>query len=294
MPQIRANDIDLEYETFGSDADRPLLLVMGLGAQMVLWDESFCEGLADRGHYVIRYDNRDVGLSTKFEAAGEPNLMQLILKPSEAPALAYTLDDMADDAAGLLDSLGIPSAHVCGASMGGMIVQTLAIRHRDKVRSMTSIMSTTGNPELPPGDPAVTARLAQEAAANREEAIARSVETFKIIGSPGFPFDEAGVRDKAARSYDRCFLPSGQMRQMAAILRQPNRVPALKELDLPTLVIHGASDPLVPVAGGRDTANAISGAELLEIEGMGHDLPKDLHGQFVDRICALAERAEAA
>ena len=294
MPQIRANDIDIEYETFGSESDRPLLLTMGLGAQMVLWDESFCEALADRGHYVIRYDNRDVGLSTKFEEAGEPNLLQLILSPADAPALAYTLDDMADDAAGLLEALGIASAHVCGASMGGMIVQTLALRHRDRVRSMTSIMSTTGNPELPPGDPAVTARLAQEPAASREEAIARTVETFKIIGSPGFPFDEAGVRDKAARSYDRCFLPSGQMRQMAAILRQPNRVPALRGLDLPSLVIHGAADPLVPVTGGRDTANAIPGAELLEIEGMGHDLPAAVHGQIVDRICKLIERAEAA
>jgi pimeloyl-ACP methyl ester carboxylesterase len=293
MPRANANGIQLEYETFGDADQKPLLLTMGLGAQMVLWDESFCEQLAERGHYVIRYDNRDVGLSTKFEEAGTPDLMALMLDRSAAPPLAYTLDDMADDAAGLLEALGLASAHVCGASMGGMIVQTLALRHRDRVRSMTSIMSTTGNPDLPPGDPAVTSRLMQEPAASREQAIARSVETFKIIGSPGFEFDEADVRDKAARSYDRCFLPSGQTRQLAAILTQPNRVPALRGLDLQTLVIHGTADPLVPVAGGRDTANAVPGAELLEIEGMGHDMPSAVHRRIVERISALTTRAES-
>jgi pimeloyl-ACP methyl ester carboxylesterase len=174
-----------------------------------------------------------------------------------------------------------------------MIVQTLALRHRDRVRSMTSIMSTTGNPDLPAADPAVSARLAQEPAGSREEAIERSVETFKVIGSPGYAFDEQRVRAQAERSYDRCFLPSGQTRQLAAILGQPNRVEALQQLDLPTLVIHGASDPLVPVEGGRETARAIPGAELFEIEGMGHDLPRDLHGDIIDRICALTLRAEA-
>jgi pimeloyl-ACP methyl ester carboxylesterase len=292
MPQARANGIEIEYESFGDRDATPLLLTMGLGAQMVLWDESFCEALAERGHHVIRYDNRDVGLSTKFDQAGEPNVLQMMLDPAAAPAPPYTLDDMADDAAGLLDALGIESAHVCGASMGGMIVQTLALRHRDRVRSMTSIMSTTGNRELPAADPAVSARLMQPPASNRDEAIERSVETFKVIGSPGFAFDEAGVRDKAARSYDRCFLPSGQTRQLAAILVQPDRRAALGALDLPALVIHGASDPLVPVEGGRDTAAAIPGAELLEIEGMGHDMPRELQARFVDHICALVARAE--
>jgi pimeloyl-ACP methyl ester carboxylesterase len=293
MPQASANGVQIEYETFGVSSDKPLLLVMGLGAQMVLWDESFCGALAERGHYVIRYDNRDVGLSTKFEELGEPDILSMMLKPSEAPPPPYTLDDMAGDAAGLLDALGIESAHVCGASMGGMIVQTLALRQRGRVRSMTSIMSTTGNPDLPPADPVVAGRLVMVPASTREEAIARSVETFRIIGSPGFEFDEAGVRDKAERSYDRCFLPSGQTRQMAAILAQPDRVAELRELELPTLVIHGAADPLVSVEGGRDTANAIPDAELLEIEGMGHDLPKGAEGQIVDRIAALILRAEA-
>lgn len=293
MPQAKANGIVIEYETFGAAGGRPLLLTMGLGAQLLLWDESFCEALAERGHYVIRYDNRDVGLSSKFEEAGVPNVMEMMLDRESAAPPPYTLEDMADDAAGLLEALGIGSAHVCGASMGGMIVQTLALRRRDRVRSMTSIMSTTGNPELPGPDPAVAARLVAPPASSREEAIERSVETFKAIGSPGFPFDEASVRDTAMRSYERCFLPSGQARQLAAILAQPNRVPALQALDLPSLVIHGTADPLVPVEGGRDTARAIPGAELLEIEGMGHDLPRELHDRIVERISALTERAEA-
>ena len=293
MPQVQANEIQIEYETFGSPQARPLLLTMGLGGQMILWDEDFCEALAERGHYVVRYDNRDVGLSTKFEEAGEPDLASMMLDPAAALEPPYTLEDMAADGVGLLDALEIDSAHVCGASMGGMIVQTMALRHRDRVRSMTSIMSTTGNKDLPPADPAVSARLLMEAPRNREEAIERAVETFKVIGSPGFDFDEAAVSDKAARGYDRCFLPAGQARQLAAILSQSNRVPELQQLDLPCLVIHGTADPLVPVEGGKDTASAIAGAELWLVEGMGHDMPKAIHADLVERISALADRAEA-
>jgi pimeloyl-ACP methyl ester carboxylesterase len=266
---------------------------MGLGAQMILWDETFCEALAERGHYVVRYDNRDVGLSTKFEEAGAPDLIPMMLDPDSAPPPAYTVDDMAADGVGLLGALGLESAHVCGASMGGMIVQTMALRHRERVRSMTSIMSTTGNKELPPADPAVAGRLVMDPPQSREEAIERAVETFKIIGSPGFDFDEAGVRDKAARGYDRCFLPSGQARQLAAILSQPNRTPELQKLDLSTLVVHGKADPLVSVEGGKETAAAIPGAELWLVDGMGHDLPKGIHGELVGRITALTERADA-
>ncbi|MEE2674059.1 MAG: alpha/beta fold hydrolase [Myxococcota bacterium] len=292
MPQALANGIQLEYETFGSPEGRPLLLTMGLGGQLILWDEAFCEALADRGHYVVRYDNRDVGLSTKFEEAGAPDLMAMMLNPDSAPEPAYTLDDMAADGVGLLDALGLESAHVCGASMGGMIVQTMALRHAGRVRSMTSIMSTTGNKDLPPADPSVSARLMMDPPQNREEAIDRAVETFKVIGSPGFAFDEAAVRDTAARGYDRCFLPSGQARQLAAIVSQPNRAPELEKLDLPTLVVHGLSDPLVPVEGGKQTAAAIPGAELWLVEGMGHDLPKAIQAELVDRISALSERAD--
>lgn len=293
MPQIQTNGIQLEVETFGEPGGRPLVLTMGLGAQMVLWDESFCETLAERGHYVVRFDNRDVGLSTKFEEHGMPDLLTMMMKPDEAPEPAYTLDDMADDTAGLIDALDLGAAHVVGASMGGMIVQTLALRHRDKVRSMTSIMSTTGNPDLPPGDPAVAGRLVMGPPASREEAIERSVETFRVIGSPGFAFEEEAVRERATRSYDRCFLPSGQARQLAAILAQPNRAPALRGLDLPALVVHGDADPLVPAAGGVDTAEAIPGAELWMVQGMGHDLPKPIHAELVDRITRLTERAHA-
>jgi pimeloyl-ACP methyl ester carboxylesterase len=264
---------------------------MGLGAQMILWDELFCLALADRGHFVIRYDNRDVGLSTKFEEHGTPDLLAM-MTGQESAAPAYTLDDMADDGIGLLDALDIESAHVCGASMGGMIVQTMALRHRAKVRSMTSIMSTTGNPDLPPPEPAAIARLLSPPATDRAAAIERTVDTFRVIGSPGFPFDEVRTREKATLSFDRCFLPSGQARQLAAIAKQPNRVPALRELDLPALVIHGAADPLVPVAGGRDTAAAIPGAELLVIEGMGHDLPAAVQARIVAAITALAKRAD--
>lgn len=292
MPQALANGIQLEYETFGSPEGRPLLLTMGLGGQLILWDEAFCEALADRGHYVVRYDNRDVGLSTKFEEAGAPDLMAMMLNPDSAPEPAYTLDDMAADGVGLLDALGLESAHVCGASMGGMIVQTMALRHAGRVRSMTSIMSTTGNKDLPPADPSVSARLMMDPPQNREEAIDRAVETFKVIGSPGFDFDEVAVRDTAARGYDRCFLPSGQARQLAAIVSQPNRAPELEKLDLPTLVVHGLSDPLVPVEGGKQTAAAIPGAELWLVEGMGHDLPKAIQAELVDRITALSERAD--
>lgn len=292
MAQIDANGIQIEYETFGDPGDRPLLLTMGLGAQLVLWEESFCEGLAERGHYVVRYDNRDVGLSTKFEEAGSPDLMA-VMSGAAPPAPAYTVEDMAADAAGLIEALGFSSAHVCGASMGGMIVQTLALRHRDRVRSMTSIMSTTGNPDLPSPDPAVAGRLAMGPAADREDAIQRSVDTFKAIGSPGFDFDELGVRDRAARSFDRCFLPSGQARQLVAILNQSNRVPELGTLEIPSLVVHGAADPLVPVEGGHDTAAAIPGAELWVVEGMGHDLPRAIHAELSDRIANLTQRAEA-
>lgn len=176
--------------------------------------------------------------------------------------------------------------------MGGMIVQTAAIRHPARVRSLTSIMSATGSPDIPPPDPAVSGRLIGEVPPDREGYVARSVETFRIIGSPGFEFDEASVRARAERSYDRCFLPSGQTRQLAAIVRQPNRVPALSKLSVPTLVIHGTDDPLVPVEGGKDTATAILGSELLLIEGMGHDLPKAIQAQLVDAITKLACRAD--
>jgi pimeloyl-ACP methyl ester carboxylesterase len=296
MANLPANGIQLEYETFGDRGAPPLLLVMGLGGQMLLWDDGFCEALAERGHFVVRFDNRDVGLSTKLDAAGVPNVLELMQRvaggqPASAP---YTLDDMADDGAALLSALDLPSAHVCGASMGGMIAQTLAYRHPRRVRSLVSIMSSTGNPALPPAKPEAMAVLIAPPPATREAAIEHGVHTWRVIGSPGFPFDEARIRSRTALLFDRSFHPAGVARQLAAILSHGNRAPRLAEVKAPTLVIHGAADPLVPLAGGEDTAAAIPGAELLVIEGMGHDLPPELWPRLVAAIAAHVERAEKA
>jgi pimeloyl-ACP methyl ester carboxylesterase len=296
MPTASSNGIEIEYDTFGNPDAEPLLLIMGLGAQMVLWEEDFCTLLADRGHFVIRFDNRDIGLSTKLAAHGAPNVLQMFLDAQAGNSVTapYTLDDMADDAAGLLDALGIPRAHVCGASMGGMIAQTLAIRHPSRVKSLVSIMSTTGASDLPPPRPEAATVLLTPVPADRDGAIERGVMVFRTIGSPGFPFDEDGVRARAALQYDRCHHPEGQMRQLAAILAHGSRREKLRDLSVPTLVVHGADDPLVPVEGGRDTAAAIPGAELLIIDGMGHDNPREAWPRVVDSICALTSRAASA
>jgi pimeloyl-ACP methyl ester carboxylesterase len=294
MPQARANGIQLEYDTFGRTSDAPLLLIMGLGAQMVLWDEEFCGLLAERGHYVVRFDNRDVGLSTKFDHAGVPDLAKIMAPGADRSGVAYTLDDMADDAAGLLGALGIDSAHVVGASMGGMIAQTVAYRHSAKTRSLVSIMSSTGNPALPPAKPEAMAVLMTPRPLDRASNIEAAVAAAKVIGSPAYPADEARLRERAGRMYDRAFTPIGTLRQMAAIYAQGNRVPRLGAVTAPTLVIHGVADALVPVEGGRDTVKSIPGAELLEIEGMGHDLPQQLFGRITDAIAAHTKKAEAS
>jgi pimeloyl-ACP methyl ester carboxylesterase len=267
---------------------------MGLGAQMTLWDEEFCRALADRGQYVIRYDNRDVGLSTKFDHAGVPNVVEMMQRGADRSGAPYTLDDMADDAAGLLDALDLASAHICGASMGGMIAQTVAYRHAPKTRSLISIMSSTGNPELPQAKPEAMAVLMTPRPTDREGNIEASVRASKVIGSPGYPADEARLRRRAGDAYDRSFTPLGTVRQMAAVYAQGNRAPRLAAVRAPTLVIHGADDPLVPLAGGQDTARSIPGAELLEIPGMGHDLPPALHGRLADAIAEHTRKAETA
>ena len=277
MPRVIANGIQIEYETFGNPSARPLLLIIGLGGQMIHWDDDLCKDLAGRGHYVIRYDNRDVGLSTKFEAAGVPNLMEVFGKIMQGEKIQapYTLDDMADDGAGLLDALGIRKAHLCGMSMGGMIAQTIAIRHPSRVLSLISIYSNTGNPELPQPKPEVMGLLVAPPPEEREANVAHMIGVFKALAGPGFPVDETWTRKILAASYDRCFYPQGVARQLVAILAHGNRKPALASVKAPTLVIHGTADPLVSVEGGKDTANAIPGAELMLIEGMGHDLPHD-------------------
>jgi pimeloyl-ACP methyl ester carboxylesterase len=295
MARVRANGIEIEYDSFGSQQDRPLLLVMGLGGQLLMWDEGFCEALAERGHYVVRFDNRDVGLSTRFDAAGVPNVMELMMQAAsgKTPAVPYTLDDMADDAAGLLDALGLDSAHVCGASMGGMIAQTLAIRHGARLRSLTSIMSSTGDPSLPPAQPEAIAVLMTPPPTDRAGSLDAAVRTWRTIGSPGFPFDETKIRARAGRLYDRAFYPEGTARQLAAIVAHGSRAERLRDVSAPTLVIHGADDPLVPLAGGQHTAQSIPGAELLVIAGMGHDLPEGAWPTLVAAISEHTAKAEA-
>ncbi len=286
MAQISANGIQIEYDTFGDRSSPALLMIMGLGTQMIRWDEGFCQQLADRGHFVIRFDNRDVGLSSKIEAAGMPNIMEAMTAALSGKSVLspYTLDDMADDAVGLLSGLGIEQAHICGASMGGMIAQTVAFRHPDRVLSLISIMSTTGDPMLPPARPDAMAVLTTPSPPEREAYINNSVYVWKVIGSPGFPFDEERIRKLSGKEYDRCFYPQGYGRQMVAIMAHGNRTERLKGVTAPTLVIHGSEDPLVPIEGGKATAKAISGAEFLIIDGMGHDFAEGAWPQLVEAI----------
>jgi pimeloyl-ACP methyl ester carboxylesterase len=295
MPKLRANGLDIEYQIFGEDDADPLLLIMGLGAQMVLWEEEFCEQLAECGHRVIRYDNRDVGLSSKLDEAGVPKVLAGMAARGRGEAFEapYTLKDMAEDAAGLLDGLRIESAHVAGASMGGMIAQTLAVQHPARVRTLTSIMSTTGDPSLPPPTPEAMSVLLTPAPSDREANIERALEAASIIGGTGFPIDEQRVRRRAARLYDRCFHPQGLARQLAAIVASGSRKEALASLAVPTLVIHGDADPLVPVACGIATHEAIAASELLLIEGMGHELPPAAWPRIVDAIRKHTSRVSA-
>lgn len=291
MPNIGANGINIEYEEFGRQDSAPLLLIMGLGGQMVMWHEAFCEQLADRDFRVIRYDNRDVGLSTKFHERC-PNPGQLVVDVFQGKSVKppYTLDDMAEDAAGLLEVLGIPAAHVVGASMGGMIAQLLTLHHPERVLTLTSIMSTTGNPDLPQAEPEVLALLMRPAPTEREAAIEHGMGVWRAIAGPGFEFDEARIRERVELSYDRDPDPAGTARQLLAIMTGSSRKDALRSVKTPTLVIHGDADPLVPIAGGFDTAEAIPGAKMLVIEGMGHELPEGAWPRVMAAISELAQQ----
>lgn len=292
MPQIKANGITIEYETHGDPANPPLLLVMGLGAQLTLWPIELVEALVHRGYYVIRHDNRDIGLSQKFSEHGIPNFRRVALLRALGlrPRTPYTLADMADDAAALLTALGIDKAHVVGASMGGMIVQLMAVNHPDKLLSMTSIMSTTGNRRLPPPRKEAMQALLNRAPAGAtlEQVMPIGMHVSRAIGSPAYPAAEERLRANITRDYNRSFFPEGAARQIAAIVGDGDRRKRLKQVRTPTLVIHGVDDPLVPVEGGRDTAAAIPGAKLLEVPGMGHDLPLELVDTIAD---AVAEHA---
>ena len=276
MPKAAANGIHIEYETIGDPAARPLLLIGGLATQLIHWDDSLCDDLAQRGHYVIRFDNRDAGLSSKCDDAGN-----LVKATGGGPV--YTIDDMADDAVGLLDAIGIGRAHVLGTSMGGMIAQAVAIRHPSRVLSLISVYSTTGNRNLPPPKPEVIKLLLAPAPRERDAYIEHMVALFRAMAGRGFAFDESWARMIAGRAYDRSFSPEGTARQVSAVMNQTDRRHGLGSVAAPTLVIHGTDDPVMPVEAGRDTAEAIPGARLLLIDGMGHDLQ---HGGAWPRIAA--------
>ncbi|MDB4264638.1 alpha/beta fold hydrolase [bacterium] len=275
MTQVEANSIQIEYETFGEPDSPALLLIIGIIGQLTFWDEKLCQQLAQQGHYVIRFDNRDAGLSSKIEEAGVPDIMKTIKKQmkGETIKVPYTIEDMADDAVGLLDALGIEKAHICGMSMGGMIAQTIAINYPKRVLSLISIYSNTGDPEEPQSESKARKFLLAPQTEEREAYIEKGIIFFSTISGPGFPYDEKWLRNFVAQSYDRAYNPEGVARQFVAILAQKNRRPELKSLSTPALIIHGADDPLVLVECGKNTAADIPGAELMIIDGMGHDLP---------------------
>ena len=275
----------LEYETFGDPKAQPVLLIMGLGAQMTTWDDEFCAQLADRGFHVIRFDNRDVGLSTWMEEAGLPDMAAAF---SGDPQPAYELDDLAADAAGLLESLDIPAAHIVGASMGGFIAQLVAINHPDCALSLTSIMSGPGGRDAVAPKPEGAAVLMISPPESREERIEQAMYFRRVLLGPADPFDEAHERARATRSVDRAYYPPGVGRQLVAILAAKSRLERLKQVQVPTLVIHGVDDVLVPVENGRLVAEAVPGARLIEIDGMGHDLPKRAWPQVMDAIVEVA------
>lgn len=286
----KVGELRLCYETFGAPEAPPLLLVMGLASQMIMWPEDFCAQLAARRFRVIRFDNRDVGRSTILRDAPVPKRWQLVT--ADRRGAAYRLDALADDAVGLMDAIGIASAHVVGASMGGMIAQLVAIRHPQRVRSLVSIMSTTGNRQVGRPTPRMALRMLRPVRRDRAGYIEDTIESYRAIGSTGVDFDEAGKRDRAGRCYDRGIHPAGTARQLAAIVTAQDRTEALGQVAVPTTVIHGDADPLVNVSGGRATAAATPGAELLVLGGMGHDLPRQLWPPVLDAIAQTAQTAD--
>lgn len=293
MPQAQANDIQIEYATFGSPDARPLLLLRGLGTQMVQWAPEFCQQIADAGHYLVIFDNRDVGLSTHFSDSPVPDMGEVFMAVSkgESPSLPYTLSDMADDVIGLMDALELETAHLVGISMGGMIVQEATLRHEARVRSLTSIMSSPSDPGLPGPTDAARAALLEPAPRERDAYIEYSVRTGRAFTGDGFPYEEDERRKIAGVIFDRAFDPEGVSRQAAAVFGARPRGEELGHIATPSLVIHGSADPLVPLAAGEATARAIPGAKLEIIQGMGHDLPR---GAWDRVITALADHTKSA
>ena len=282
-------EIELCYQTFGDPADEPVLLVMGLGGPMTWWDPEFCTALARQGFFVVRYDNRDTGRSSRARGAvGRMTLVRAFT--GQRVRAPYTLDDMASDAFGLMDHLGLESAHVAGISMGGMIAQTMALLRPARVRTLTSIMSTTGKRSVGWQHPSLLPSLLAARGPSREEYIRTSAAFWKLIGSPSYPQPAEKVETRAAETYDRGVSRAGVLRQMVAVLTQPNRGARLRGIKVPTLVVHGVADKMVHVSGGRATAAAVPGAELLLIDGMGHDLPPQLFETVVAAIRRTADR----
>ena len=294
MPELKtvpANGIEIAYETFGDPGDVPVLLVMGLGTQMIAWPDEFCEDLASRGFHVVRFDNRDAGASTHLKGVRAPHPAKVMARRARPP---YTVDDMADDTVGLIEALDLGRVHIVGASMGGFIAQTVAMRAPERLRSLTLIMTSTGSRRVGQADPRLlTMLLKGRVASTREQAMEAAVATFRVIGSKGYALDEDRMRDVGGRSWDRGYDPGGYKRQLAAVVAQPNRTERLRELDLPTLVIHGLDDPLVAPSGGIALAKAIGRARFVGFTGMGHDLPRELWPEFADHITSLARRADA-
>lgn len=296
MPRAETNGIEVEYETQGDAASgRPLLLLRGLGTQMIQWAPEFKDALVAGGHYLVTFDNRDVGLSTWLDDAGIPPLpgIAAALREGREPELPYTLGEMADDMAGLMDALGLETAHIAGISMGGMLTSVFGHQHPERVRSLVPIMASTGNPELPPPTKAAMEALMTPAPSERAAFIEHFLWTQKAIASPDYPTPEEVRAEVAGRVYDRAFHPAGTARQYAAIVAAGDRRAALANITAPTLVIHGVDDPLVPLEAGRDVAASIPGAELLEIPGMGHDVPPALHQTIAAAISDHTHKAEA-
>jgi pimeloyl-ACP methyl ester carboxylesterase len=292
---VRANGIELHYDTFGDEGAPPVVLIMGLASQMIAWDEAFCGALAARGFRVIRFDNRDVGLSSRLDHLGVPNVALLMLGrvAGQATPAAYTLSDMARDVVGLLDALGIDMAHVVGASMGGAIAQTMAIEQPQRLRSLCSIMATSGDQSLPPPTPEALQLLMMPTPTDEAGYTRRYLQIIRVLRGPGFPLDEARDPERAAQNFARGVYPPGAARQLVAILASGSRKAALAHVRVPTLVIHGDADPLVRVECGIDVARTVPGAELVIIEGMGHALPITMWPRIIEAIASHAARADA-
>ncbi|MCA0978643.1 alpha/beta fold hydrolase [Qipengyuania flava] len=297
MPKATANGIEIHYEEQGDPSAPAMLLIMGFGAQLTLWPDELVDELAGKGFRVIRYDNRDIGLSHKFDGVKAPGLVKMTVmgKLGLMPKVPYTLADMAADAVGLLDALGIAKAHIVGASMGGMIAQHVAAKYPDRCLSFTQVFSTTGNPRLPAAKKEALQALVTRPKSDEEEALVEhGIMLARTIGSPGYPSAEERLRDRTLTSVRRNYYPEGPTRHLSAIVADGDRSAMLREITVPTLVLHGEDDPLVPCEGGRDTAACIPGARLKTIPGWGHDLPLDLVDELAGEIAAHAKGASAA